>query len=207
MNQGYGYGPQVPQQGYPPGYPPRGAPPPKKGGAGKVVLILLTVLFGSCVAIGAIGGKGGKGTASTSGAELPAASNAFPWLAQVKQNCDAYDAAPNDIKKSAIFRANEGLLGRVSVQNARGKLAMLRTNQGGSELSLAVKADGAEFKTESMFAPIRQGTPIYDVASELKVGDCVVFSVKKIETASLIERSKVCSADYFADFASLAPCR
>lgn len=215
MNQGPGYGPQYPPQGGPQypqqGYPSPGYPPPKKGmSGGMIALIVVACLFGSCVVLGAIGSSADKnkdGAASAAVTDNSPAPNAFPWAEQVKQNCAAYDAAPNEIKKSAVFRTNNKLLDGVSIESARGKLTRLRTNQGGSELSIQVKADGVEFSTESLFSAIKQGTLVYEAASEMKVGDCVVFSVKKIKSSSMSERSQVCDLEYFADFTSLASCK
>lgn len=92
------------------------------------------------------------------------------------------------------------------MQNARGRLTGLSTNQGGSELTITIKADDVEFQTEGLFAPITQGSAVYNVAADMKTGQCVVFSAKRLKAASMTERAQVCDLKYFADFTSLAPC-
>lgn len=217
-----GYGPPH-AQGYgpPPGY---GGPPPKKGMSnGMIALIVVGCLFGGCTLLGAIGAATKKDqpqttAATTTGAaeanpttpstpEPNAATPTFPWIATVKANCAAYKAAPNQIKKSATFRANQELLASTGVQNARGKLTTLSTNQGGSELTLTIKINDVEFQTEGLFAPIKQGSAVYNAAADMKEGQCVVFSARKLKAASMTEQAQVCDLDYFADFTSLVPCR
>jgi hypothetical protein len=90
--------------------------------------------------------------------------------------------------------------------HARGTLAQLSTNQGGSELTLGIKVGEVEFTTEALFAPVKKGSPVYKAAAELREGQCVVFSADKLEPSSMLEESKVCDLDYFANFTAMKPC-
>jgi hypothetical protein len=125
----------------------------------------------------------------------------------VRSNCSRYENAPNDIARSAIFRENRALLAETTVSDARGKLTMIYTNQGGSDLKLTIKVGPVEFTTESLFSPIPQGSPVYEAAADMKEGECVIFSATHLAAASFFERAQVCELDYFAVFTSLAPCR
>jgi len=127
-------------------------------------------------------------------------------VTQAKSRCAAYDAAPNQIKKSEIFRKNTVDIEALELDGVRGSLTTLATNQGGSELRLRVEAGGATFSTESLMAPIPRGSPVYVAASEMKEGQCVVFSANHVKAASLTERAQVCDPSYFADITKLATC-
>jgi hypothetical protein len=114
--------------------------------------------------------------------------------------------APNEIKKSAIFGDNKALLAGTNVVSVRGKLRGLQTNQGGSELKLTIQVGHVEFTTESLLSPVKKGSAVYTAASEMRTGQCVVFSADRLRPSSMSERSQVCDTDYFASFTSLASC-
>jgi len=143
-----------------------------------------------------------KGGPAPKADEAPAPS----WVATVKDNCGRYKAAPNEIKKSAIFTENEALLQRSGVDEIKGKLTRLSTGQGGDRLSLKITVGDLEFATESLFAPIKKGSAVYNAAAEMTVGQCVMFSAKGLKASSVVEQSKVCDTEYFANFTSLKPC-
>lgn len=198
---GGGYGMPTPQHGF--AVAPQ--PPKKKMGLGKVALLVVGGLFAGCMGLGALGAAAGGGTASAKGST--ASAPVAPWVADVRSNCAAYRAAPNDIKKSAVYRANESVLGSASVPSARGKLTRLRTNQGGSDLDIEIKtADGVEFQNSPLNS-IASGSAIYNAVADMKVGDCVEFSATEVSSASIVEQSKVCSLDYFVKFATVSSCR
>lgn len=148
-------------------------------------------------------------TSNPGNAPVPvAAVPELPWLEQVHANCSAYKAAPNDIKRSAVFRSNQSLLGKLSVKAAYGKLVTLATDQGGSALRLVVKADGGvRFATESIFAPIRRGSKVYKQAEDLAEGQCVIFSAQGLQASSITEQAQVCDTEYFARFTDIKRCR
>lgn len=182
--------------------------PTSKAASKKWLWLLLGLgSVGGCCCLGIVASAAtGRGEARATARPASSAAPDLPWLADVASNCAAYSAAPNDIKKSSVFRENEMLLSRTSVNNAQGRLETLRTNQGGSELSLRIKVGNASFATESLFAPIKEGSAVYRAASDMKVGQCVRFSAGPIKAASLSERAMVCDFDYFATFTSVAPC-
>ena len=142
----------------------------------------------------------------TFGTLAPETLKALPWLTEVQANCEGYKAAPNDIKRSEVFRTNEAALRRVRIKDAQGTLRTLSTSQGGDELRLVVGAGNVKFATESLFGAIKRGSGVYKQASALREGSCVVFSAGAIQASSLTERSKVCDLDYFAKFTSVRPC-
>lgn len=137
----------------------------------------------------------------------PPAEAQLPWLATVRQNCDAYRGAPNQIQKSRIFRDTEALVRHAVINGVRGTLRSMETNQGGSEVGLTVVVGQTEFATESLMSPIREGSAVYQQASTLREGQCVVFSGTIQGESSLVEESKVCDPEYFFRFTSIAPCQ
>jgi hypothetical protein len=173
--------------------------------AGVVVLS-----FGGCAVLMIVGAaKVANNTAKAkteAAAQLSNAAAAVPWVASVQQNCEAYKAAPNEIKKSDVFRANDEVLSAASLNQVRGKLTRMRTNQGGSELDLTIEVGGVEFKTESLLEAIKRGTPVYEAASAMQEGQCVTFTADKVRSSSLVEQSKVCDLEYFANFTRLSNC-
>lgn len=200
--------------------PKCGSPVKKKMGIVKLFFVVLGGLLGLCIVSSIIGGGksgGASGASSGSVSPAPVAANAapkpppeteqLPWVATVRSNCAAYKAAPNDIKKSAIYNENEALIAKTKVANVKGKLAGLRTDQGGAELALKIEVGDVEFSTESLFGPIKKGSAVYTAATDMAVGQCVVFSASKLESSSMVEQSKVCDPEYFAVFTSVAPCK
>lgn len=198
--------------------PKCGSPVKKRMGIVKLFFVVLGGLIGLCIISSIIGGgksdKGGGASAQTAPAAVanapPKAApevEQLPWISTVSANCTKYKAAPNEIKKSAIYNENEALITKTKVSNVKGKLTQLRTDQGGAELSLEIKVGDVEFKTESVFAAIKKGSGVYAAATEMTVGQCVVFSAAKLEAASLVEESKVCDPEYFANITSIAPCK
>ena len=136
----------------------------------------------------------------------PSPESALPWIAEVKSGCAAYKSAPNEIKKSAVFNEVKALVARTTVESVRGKLKQLSTNQGGSEVTIRIDVGDVEFTTEGLFSAIKKGTPVYDAAAEMKIGQCVIFSAEKLKPSSITEQSQVCDTEYFATFTKLAPC-
>ncbi len=134
------------------------------------------------------------------------AAKTLPWVADVRSKCRAYRAAPNDIKRSEIYRAVAFSLKAVRIKQAKGRLAVLATTQGGDELRLVIEVGEVTLQTESLFGPIKRGSRVYKQASGLREGSCVVFSARGVKPASMMERSMVCDLDYFARFTSVAGC-
>ena len=208
MQQGYG-----PPPGPPPGYgyqqqPVQPQPPPKKSRLWLWLLLGIGGVLMLCSGLAVVGAmaSGEKGTASAGPGAVAPAAQQLPWISLMQGNCDRYKAAPNDIKKSAIFKENEEMLEGTSLTDVRGKLTMLQTDQGGDELKLTVKVGDATFTTESVFSAIKKGSPVYEAAAELTEGQCVVVSASKIKTSSMLEQSKVCDLDFFADFTAIRAC-
>jgi hypothetical protein len=178
--------------------------------AGKIVLALLGSAFivgvcgvGSCALMCA--GAANQAEEERQHRQREAAS-ALPWVAQVQENCQRYEAAPNDIKKSDIFNANEAFIAGQRVDGALGQLTRLRTSQGGGSLELAVKVGSATFQTGSVFSTISRDNPVYAQAADLSEKQCVRVSGQVRSAASIVERSKVCDLDYYLDFESIEPC-
>jgi hypothetical protein len=149
---------------------------------------------------------GGAVTPLAVAALPPAGEGQLPWVSQVRQNCEAYRAAGNEIQKSRIFREHEALVKAQSVREVRANLSRLETNQGGSVVFLTAEiGDDVEFATD-VFSGVRRGTPVYDQASNLQEGQCVLVSGRVVGPNSVIEENKVCDLEYFFRFSAIRPC-
>lgn len=193
--------------------PKCGKPPKKSMGIVKFVVLGMVGLFVMCCVLSNIvnsSARNGQGTTRTTDSAPPQAAvkdEQLPWVETVASNCAAYKAAPNEIKKSAIFNQNTTLVSKTKVANVKGTLTRLATTQGGEELSLRIKVGSVEFHTESLFGPIKKGSAVYAAASELAERQCVVFSASSLKPSSLVEQSQVCDPEYFAVFTNIAPCQ
>ena len=130
------------------------------------------------------------------------------WVKKQREFCQSYRAAPNEIKQSAIFRELIVLLYNSSVVNGKGVLERIRTNQGGSELSIVVTVGNEiEFATSPLTSPIYAGSKVYEQVENLKENSCVNFSISSIRPSSVFEVSQVCDLEYWAEFTNVQPCK
>lgn len=176
----------------------------KKLGCGGFLVLMF--FGGSCLAL-----CNGFNDAQERGANdarlaRAAAEKGLPFLGELRSACAAYRSAPNEIKKSEIFKRTQTLVKSQRLKDVEGILRGLSTNQGGSELALRIEVGSAEFSTESLLGPIKQGSPVYKTASEMREGQCVRFSAERLETSSVLEESQVCDPEFFARFTSLKAC-
>lgn len=201
---------------------PQPSPPQQKSaleGSRQTIKILIAFLvIGGALWVMRRDGGGGASTlariADGDSRSSPAPSgpphSAPPFVAELQGLCRAYDAAPNEIKKSEIFRYAKQQIEGQRAFTGRGKLDQISTNQGGSELRLVIetRTNGSKqlFATESVFAPIKSGSAVYRAAANMREGECVVWSASRFESASLVERSQVCDLDFFARFTALKTC-
>lgn len=130
----------------------------------------------------------------------------MPWLQAVRNNCVSYESAPNEIKKSDVFRSHEEQLKKTKITDVEGVLNKLRTSQGGSDLQLDIKVGDVRFVT-SIFEKVKRGTKAYNQVSEMSENQCVVFSANNIRPSSMTEKSKVCDEEYFVQFTDVGPCK
>jgi len=129
------------------------------------------------------------------------------WIKKQKNLCKDYVNAPNEIKKSNIFRETVALLRNSSVNNGTGTLTRISTNQGGSYVSIIIKVgNDIEFASKGFSSPILRGSNVYKQIENLSEGSCVKFSASEIEVGSVLEQSKVCDLEYYAEFTSVKGC-
>jgi hypothetical protein len=131
---------------------------------------------------------------------------------------DRYHAAPNEIKKSQVFndaRAFEdhffaGIQHRVA--DWEGTVERLETTHGGTKLKLrvAIGQGAAKIAFEQgygLFDKIKSGTEVYQGASSLREGGCVIFSGKvNSRERSLTEKGSITAPVYEIVFSSVKPC-
>ncbi len=133
----------------------------------------------------------------------------------------AYNDAPNEIKKSAVFnQANEttvklaGQEGFVA-KNWHGVVSQISTDQGGAHAFLVIKSGlgyPVTYKTTQMTAfdvgtAIRRGTPMYEKLGALSDGDRVVFTAQFIRDrarglreVSLTEEGSLSEPEFLVKF-------
>ena len=108
-----------------------------------------------------------------------------------------------------MFRQATALLKKQSVKDVRGTLTKLSTLQGGKEVTIKIEVEGpagnVTFDT-GMSNWLKRGTAVYNQIGELAEGQCVVFSAKNLDPASLLEKSKVCDWDFHVKFTQVKPC-
>jgi hypothetical protein len=128
----------------------------------------------------------------------------FAWIKKQREFCKDYAEAPNEIKKSSIFRSNEALLSGASVKNGKGTLSSIKTDKGGTFLDIQIIAGGEiRFNT----ANILIGSNVYKQIENLREKSCVVFSASKIRAGSVLEKSSVCDLHYIVEFTNVEACK
>lgn len=127
-----------------------------------------------------------------------------PWLSQLKEKCDAYEAAHNDIQKSEIFRNSKEFIKQIEFEELPLKLTVLSTNHGGSELDLYFEERESGLKLIKWGIPI--GSQIYEQASNLRKGQCVRISGALDSAASLVEKSVVCLPHFRVNLTKIKSC-
>jgi hypothetical protein len=134
----------------------------------------------------------------------------IPFVSALAGYCRAYDGAPNQIKKSAVFREAQGVLQGERIRGVQGTLRTMSTNQGGSEVDLTVRVSttqgDVDFTTESLMEGIRKGSRVYNQAAEMREGECVVISADRVRSAAVFEREQVCDKDFFVRFTDVQTC-
>jgi hypothetical protein len=127
------------------------------------------------------------------------------------RNCGRYNAAPNEIQKSAIYEAHREELEKLRLTDVRGTLRLLETPHGGgvANIEIEVKESGGE-EREVVFrnphlSPV--SGDVYQQAAALRVNGCVIFSATEPQPPLGPELSMVCGQDEFTvEFESLRLC-
>lgn len=135
----------------------------------------------------------------------PEAEQVLPWLKRVAENCERYDRATQDAERAQALRDNARLVASTVVASARGRLESKRVSSDGSQVLFTIAVGTAKFKP-SLLHPILADTEMFERVQQAPIGACLQFSVRTLTAASILERSKVCDLDYFADFAVIEAC-
>lgn len=172
-------------------YPTGGWSGGAKLGVGLLVLYGLGQAFGD---------RGSSPSSAAVASIAPAATNAIQMpdnqrmlLEGFQAFCNEYDAQPNEIKKSAVFRASRAVLeGPGPIKNWTGTLKSISTNQGGSRATLKIRIGSSDVADRD----IALGSPVYAAASEMVEGQAVTFSGRNLKDFNLTERGKVCEPNF-----------
>lgn len=130
-------------------------------------------------------------TAGTSTMHMPA--NQARLLARFKEACETYDAQPNEIRKSEVFRSTGQFYSEVgTVAGFVGTIRRISTNQGGSRATIVIRAGTSDFYD----GHVQIGSGVYQSAANLREGQTVFFSGGGLRDLNVTERGKVCAPDF-----------
>jgi len=135
--------------------------------------------------------------------KIRAQTTPIDFVTKSKAMCQKYEEAKNEIQKSNVFNNHKSMLRSSAVQNKRGRIDNIKTDQGGSEASIHI-----DFGANVNFVnfDVKNGARVYNQASNFASGECVIFSGHRIRANSLFERSQVCDFDYYITLTNLLPC-
>lgn len=208
-----------------------------RSGYSTLAKVLSFVWLAIGVIVVSVSGKGdggaasaGRGTPSpeaTSVAPVPAASKdlsqatprpapaepAKPEFVRTRHAaCVQYKAAPNEIKKSAVFSDYTEVATKApaTVSNIAGTLDKIETPQGGGSVLIVIESDLGKFGNNDVLQggimaskrEIKKGTPLYKAIGELAEGKQVKFSGSLVipEKNPLSEELGVCGDDWLIKF-------
>jgi hypothetical protein len=129
--------------------------------------------------------------ASPTTRSMPA--NQASLLQRFQEACQSYDAQPNEIRKSEVFRATVRFYSEVGpVVGWLGTLRRISTNQGGSNATLVIRMGSPDVHDNA----VHLGSSVYSAAANMREGQAVVFSGTGLRDFNLTERGKVCNPDF-----------
>lgn len=124
-----------------------------------------------------------------------------------------YEAAPNELKKSAVARKRIEALAKLkgdyrNIEGWFGTIEKLGTDgDGNAYLTINLLADGITVGTwnnslsdSGSNTLIKNGSPLYDSLSEMSVGNVVKFSGAIGKTKNFTERGKMTEPDFLFRF-------
>ncbi len=148
----------------------------------------------------------------------PSSGHPQDFASEMAKFRDRYNAAPNEIKKSQVFNEARAFEDRFfadlqhRVTNWEGWVDRLETNHGGTKLKLrvAIGRGAAKITFEQgygLFDKIKSSSEVYQAASSLQEGGCVLFSGKiNGRERSLTEKGAITAPVYEIAFSSVKAC-
>lgn len=110
--------------------------------------------------------------------------------------CREYDAQPNEIRKSEVFRRSRAIINEIGpIEQWTGILETISTNQGGSNATLVIRIGSSRFFDTDV--PI--GSSVYASARDMREGQRVRFTGRDLADNNLTERGKVCQPNFTID--------
>lgn len=195
--------------------------------------VFLSLAVGSLDSGGPSGGSpsGGSGAGGAPAAQAPAPAEQRQFHAMRKEVANAYNAAENDIGRSAAFAKGHEQTAEFfkkhndTITSWTGTLAQLATSQGGDEAYCTIESRAGGFKVTyktwnnslsdaGVGSVIKKGTKVYGQLASLKTGAPVVFSAQvvrddlgKIKESSMTEAGNTSDPEFIVRFTSIAPVR
>lgn len=193
--------------------------------ASKKAKIIGSVIFSSLFLIAVFSNKeGGSGSSSNTAVEVDIPEQQKQFIAAVNTAAKEYNAAANELKKSAVRKKRIGMIrqalkGSRQIKDWKGIIKNMGTNSDGKayiEIELLGDRD-IEIKTwNNALSDIRSGTLIatnsalFQTISELNNGDEVIFSGVFIASSddfiragALTERGAMVDPEFIARFTNI----
>jgi len=147
----------------------------------------------------------------TNSVEAPADQVQFTTI--VQKYADLYREAPNELKKSTVARKRLDELGTIKAdpRNLKSWVGIIEklgtSSDGDAYLQIAGLVDGLTFGTWNNSLSdyqdktlIKNGTPLYEVLSEMQEGDVVKFSGSLLKPKNLTEEGKMTTPEFLFHF-------
>lgn len=136
--------------------------------------------------------------------------DAIPWMMQVLEYCDAFEATKSDADRADIVGLTYGVVKNVSVTAVRGSIETLlpkNVEQPDSFSLQVLVGERVRFASQSGKRVIDKGSPVYAQVAALEEGQCVIFSADSLEPIGPFQRDRVCTPRYYARFSDVRPCK
>lgn len=147
------------------------------------------------------GGPSERARLARISAAMPA--NQVTLLKRFEEACATYDAQPNQIEQSRIFRDTTKIYTEAGsvLRDWAGTISTIATVQGGSTARIVIRM----LDTIIVDDEVRLGTPVYVAAAKLKEGQDVLFSGNRLQDFNVTERGKVCRPNFSIRLKGLKP--
>jgi hypothetical protein len=179
----------------------------KKSSSGKgclqiIIFCLIVFMFKSYF------GFGNNGIEQNSDSPVTAPStelDKIAWVKEIESYCNSYQSAANEIKASAVYNnfvKNFDTNKKRAVSNVMGSLESMSTDHGGDAVLIDIKIGSYSFLDSA-----KKNTKVYDQATNLSVGQCVIFSGEFNGGIGFTEKGTVCPDTFSGTISSITLCK
>lgn len=141
--------------------------------------------------------------------ELKEIVKQIPWMLELLEKCEMYKGSEDETVHAELARESVNLIHKSGVDNVEGKVGdtMPPTAERPDEYYLQIKVGTyAQFTSQAEKRPIKKGGPLFDLVSQLREDDCVIFSGTDLEPIAGFQQGKSCDPRYYTKFTKLERC-